>query len=82
MSNLHDEIRYYNKQITDARERLYFKIGGDTTIKVFSHPFKTINARMKLSKLDLIENGFAKARLTNNNQAIYDYMEQNPINIK
>ncbi|MBR1385601.1 MAG: hypothetical protein IJ568_02085 [Bacilli bacterium] len=83
MGNIDDEIRYYSKQIAEERENLMFFIDDKLTIRVILHPIYTIGKKVKLNRLDKIEEGFysvlSKRRTINDSREILDYIENHPI---
>ncbi len=83
MGNIDDEIRYYSKQIAEERENLMFFIDDKLTIRVIFHPIYTIGKKVKLNRLDKIEEGFysvlSKRRTINDSREILDYIENHPI---
>ena len=83
MGNIDDEIRYYSKQIAEERENLMFFIDDKLTIRVILHPIYTIGKKVKLNRLDKIEEGFysvlSKRRTINDSRKILDYIENHPI---
>ncbi len=83
MGNIDDEIRFYSKQITEERENLMFFIDDKLTIRVMLHPIYTLGKKIKLNRLDKIENGLyavmAKQKNYNDKKEIIDYIENNPV---